>query len=57
MRALLREGDLVCVEVQKINNDGLLRLTARSTKYGKVSMCLSIFVDVCFKLFLYIIRT
>lgn len=37
MRALLREGDLVCVEVQKINNDGLLRLTARSTKFGKLS--------------------
>lgn len=36
MRGLLREGDLVCVEVQKITDDGLLRLAARSTKFGKV---------------------
>lgn len=36
MRGLLREGDLVCVEVQKISDDGLLRLAARSIKYGKV---------------------
>ncbi|KAG0720616.1 Exosome complex component RRP4 [Chionoecetes opilio] len=37
MRALLTEGDLVCVEVQKICDDGLLRLAARSNKFGKVS--------------------
>ena len=37
MRALLTEGDLVCVEVQKICDDGLLRLAARNVKFGKVS--------------------
>lgn len=37
MRGLLREGDLVCVEVQKITDDGLLRLAARSNKFGKLS--------------------
>ncbi|KAK3862927.1 hypothetical protein Pcinc_031249 [Petrolisthes cinctipes] len=37
MRGLLREGDLVCVEVQKISNDGGLRLAARSSKFGKLS--------------------
>lgn len=36
MRALLTEGDLVCVEVQKICDDGLMRLAARSIKFGKV---------------------
>ncbi|XP_063873139.1 LOW QUALITY PROTEIN: exosome complex component RRP4-like [Scylla paramamosain] len=37
MRALLTEGDLVCVEVQKICDDGLLRLAARNIKFGKLS--------------------
>ncbi|KAK8738127.1 hypothetical protein OTU49_004057 [Cherax quadricarinatus] len=37
MRGLLKNGDLVCVEVQKITDDGLLRLAARSTKFGKLS--------------------
>lgn len=37
MRALLTEGDLVCVEVQKICDDGLMRLAARNIKFGKVS--------------------
>merc|ERR1739838_511827 len=37
MRSLLKEGDLVCVEVQKITDDGLLRLAARSSKFGKLS--------------------
>ncbi|XP_050714746.1 exosome complex component RRP4-like [Eriocheir sinensis] len=37
MRALLTEGDLVCVEVQKICDDGLMRLAARSIKFGKLS--------------------
>lgn len=37
MRGLLQEGDLVCVEVQKISDDGLLRLAARTNKFGKVS--------------------
>ncbi|CAL4187731.1 unnamed protein product, partial [Meganyctiphanes norvegica] len=36
MRGLLQEGDLVCVEVQKITDDGLLRLAARSSKFGKL---------------------
>ncbi|KAL7643963.1 UNVERIFIED_CONTAM: hypothetical protein RMT77_005975 [Armadillidium vulgare] len=37
MRGLLQEGDLVCVEVQKIGNDGLLKLTARTSKFGKLT--------------------
>ncbi|XP_045593622.1 exosome complex component RRP4 [Procambarus clarkii] len=37
MRGLLKTGDLVCVEVQKISDDGLLRLAARSIKFGKLS--------------------
>lgn len=36
MRDLLAEGSLVCVEVQKLGQDGVLRLAARTTKFGKV---------------------
>ena len=37
MRGLLSEGALVCVEVQKLGQDGILRLAARTAKFGKVS--------------------
>lgn len=36
MRDLLAEGSLVCVEVQKLGQDGVLRLAARTTKFGKL---------------------
>ncbi|KAF2368037.1 Exosome complex component N-terminal domain [Trinorchestia longiramus] len=36
MRNLLSEGALVCVEVQKVGQDGILRLAARTTKFGKL---------------------
>ncbi|KAA0183417.1 hypothetical protein HAZT_HAZT005251 [Hyalella azteca] len=36
MRDLLSEGALVCVEVQKVGQDGVLRLAARTNKFGKL---------------------
>ncbi|XP_076056747.1 exosome complex component Rrp4 isoform X2 [Oratosquilla oratoria] len=45
MRALLTEGDIVCVEVQKISDEGLLKLAARSNKFGKLSQGILIAVS------------
>ena len=54
MRNLMKEGSLVCVEVQKVGQDGVLMLAARTSKFGKV--CTLFFLDVlcvptdaCFK--------
>jgi len=36
MRDLMCEGSLVCVEVQKIESNGVLRLAARNANFGKL---------------------
>lgn len=36
MRKFLREGDLVCAEVQSVNQDGTISLHIRSDKFGKL---------------------
>jgi len=36
MRDLICEGSLVCVEVQKIESNGVLRLAARNSNFGKL---------------------
>ena len=37
MRQFLREGDLVCAEVQSVNQDGTINLHIRSNKFGKLA--------------------
>lgn len=37
MRLMLKEGELVCAEVQSVNNDGTISLHIRSNKFGKLS--------------------
>jgi len=44
MRDLIAEGALVCVEVQKIGQDSILRLAARSNKFGKLGQGLVVTV-------------
>ena len=36
MRTLFEESDLVCAEIQNINNEGVVSLHTRSLKYGKL---------------------
>ncbi|KAH8740715.1 hypothetical protein FG386_002677 [Cryptosporidium ryanae] len=36
MKSILDEGDVICTEVQRVQNEGICQLHTRSAKYGKL---------------------
>lgn len=37
MKSILDEGDVICTEVQRVQNEGVCHLHTRSAKYGKLA--------------------
>lgn len=37
MKSILDEGDVICTEVQRVQNEGICLLHTRSAKYGKLA--------------------